>query len=302
MPSTALALALCALAPCRPAAAESTAPGTTIENVARLSYAAGADARTIDSNVAVVTVARLVDVAVTAAAETRPFGTAAQARVEFQVRNTGNDAERFVLAAAATPAQASVAGIAVAGTVAATPTIALAAGESRTVVVLVDLATDARYDAAVVLTATAAGGHGAPGTMLAGDTLLGTSGGRASARTLLTGGIGSGASAGEADNAPSLLKSQSVRAPDGSARVARGSVITYRLEARFPDATAGVTIDDVVPAGTAYVPGSLMLDGAAVSDRADGDPGTFDGTAVHVALGAVPRAATRIVQFQTVIQ
>ncbi|MGJ3629418.1 hypothetical protein AB5I41_25890 [Sphingomonas sp. MMS24-JH45] len=164
MPALAPPFALVlALAPSTPAVAQATAPGTTIENVARLSYGADTDARTVASNPAVITVARLVDVAVVAASDTRPFGTTSQARVEFEVHNTGNDAERFVLTAGATPAAASVAGILAGATAEASPTeYALAAGERRTVVVLVDLATDSRADAAVTLTATAASGHGRP--------------------------------------------------------------------------------------------------------------------------------------------
>ena len=57
-----------------------------------------------------------------------------------------------------------------------------------------------------------------------------------------------------------------------------------------------------MPPGTRYVAGSLSVDARAVSDADDDDAGRFDGTAIHVALGDVPAAATRTIRFQVTIQ
>ena len=79
-------------------------------------------------------------------------------------------------------------------------------------------------------------------------------------------------------------------------------MVTYTLDAAFPAATAGVRIADPVPQGTRYVPGSLTLDGAALSDAADADAGQADGSTIAVTLGTVPTPITHRVQFQVQIQ
>jgi len=63
-------------------------------------------------------------------------------------------------------------------------------------------------------------------------------------------------------------------------------------------AATDAVIADAIPAGTIYVPGSLKLDGAAVSDTGDGDAGVFDGQRVSVRLGNVASPAVRTVSFQ----
>nr|WP_243848374.1 hypothetical protein [Sphingomonas insulae] len=81
-----------------------------------------------------------------------------------------------------------------------------------------------------------------------------------------------------------------------------GAVVTYRLEARFTGPAAAARIDDPVPQGTRYVPGSLTLDSAPLSDAADADSGQADDATVAVALGDIAAATTRTVQFQVTIQ
>ncbi|MEI9849934.1 MAG: hypothetical protein WDN24_02545 [Sphingomonas sp.] len=56
------------------------------------------------------------------------------------------------------------------------------------------------------------------------------------------------------------------------------------------------------PPGTDYVPGSIRLDGTALTDAADADAGSFDGAGVRVALGDVAAPATRRIEFQVKIQ
>ncbi len=101
---------------------------------------------------------------------------------------------------------------------------------------------------------------------------------------------------------PTLTKSQSVLDPWGGAIPAHGAVVTYTLVASFPALTANAAVTDPIPAGTRYLPGSLMLDGTALSDAGDGDAGSFDGTGIRVALGDVPAATTRSIQFKVTIQ
>lgn len=97
-----------------------------------------------------------------------------------------------------------------------------------------------------------------------------------------------------------LVKSQTVRAQDGSATPRSGATVTYTIEGRFTGIgmAADAVIADAIPAGTIYVPGSLKLDGAAVSDTGDGDAGVFDGQRVSIRLGNVVAPAVRTVSFQ----
>ena len=69
--------------------------------------------------------------------------------------------------------------------------------------------------------------------------------------------------------------------------IAPGSMVTYTLTvANTGSAEAtGVRVVDPVPADTAFIAGS-MQHGAALTDAADGDAGTFDGAANRVAFAA----------------
>lgn len=258
-----------------------TPAGTVIRNVATLSV----EGDTLRSNEVALTVAAVVDVAVEAVVPRGTIVDAAEQAVAFTVRNTGNAPERYDLAAVA---DARAAGI-------EADHIELVPGEARVVAVTVAGAA-ARDTVAVSLTATASRGHGTPGSA-AGDGIVGPGGASATATAILTRMPVSPGAAG-----PRLVKSDVVRAPDGSARVMPGATITYRLDAIFDAPVPAVAIDDRVPAGTVYVPGSLTLDGAVQSDAADVDAAQFDGTAVHVALGDVTAPGTRTVQFQVRIK
>jgi uncharacterized repeat protein (TIGR01451 family) len=77
--------------------------------------------------------------------------------------------------------------------------------------------------------------------------------------------------------AVTLTKSQEVDMR-GEAQAGKGSLITYSLVARVPSSVgaSNIRINDTVPAGTTYVPGSLSLDAEPLSDTADSDEGAFD--------------------------
>lgn len=288
----AVAAVVCASLPCAGAASATAPAGQVIRNVATLTSGAQ---QQVASNEVTLTVAHVIDVAVTAVVPSRPQADVAREEVAFIVRNTGNAAERYLLSAAATPAGVTIAALAADGL--ADGAIVLAPGEDRRVTIALDGVRDAAGDATVALTAAATTGHGVPGTVF-GEAIVGAGGAIAEARAVLTRGSGALAPG----LSPTLAKSQSVVAPDGSDRAISGSVVTYRLEASFPAATPAVVIDDAVPAGTDFVAGSVTLDGVVQSDAVDADATHFDGNAVHVALGDQPGGSTRLVRFQVRIK
>ena len=222
-----------------PAARAQTATpaGTVITNVARLNVAApdGSTAPPIVSNSVSLTLAQLVDVAVTAALASQPVVPDAAVAVAFDVTNTGNADDDFALSVAVDAARATYIGISADGAdgaALAPPAVRLRAGERRRVHVL--LGPVAAGDPLPVrLGAVAQSASGTPGAVRPGagpngaDLVVGSGGARADAVTLL----GTDAAAGT--DAATLAKSQSVRAPDGSTRAVPGAVVTYRLVARF---------------------------------------------------------------------
>ena len=289
--------------------------GTVITNVASLQVpGAGGAEQTIASNPATLTVGEVLDVALArTGGATGPIAADTGAVAAVGLTNRGNGSEAFVVAAA--PADASVRVRLVAidvdgdgrfdpqrdhvlGDDRLTPPVA--PGATLALLVVLDPAGTGAVDTTLAVTATAATGSGAPGTVFAGrgdgggDALTGSTGAVAHLAIPIGGD--------PAAAAPRFEKTQSVVAPDGSAAAVRGSVITYTLTATFAGRTAGARIHDGVPTGTAYVAGSLRLDGATLTDAADADAGGFDGTAIDVALGDVPAAARRAVMFQVKIQ
>ena len=123
------------------------------------------------------------------------------------------------------------------------------------------------------LGATANTGTGAPGTVFAGlgsggvDAVIGTSGGQAAVfGEYLVG-----------DMQVSAVKSQSVLDPFGGSRPVPGAAISYQIvvTATGTGTALGAALTDAIPADTTYVAGSLSLNGAPLTDAADGDAGSF---------------------------
>jgi uncharacterized repeat protein (TIGR01451 family) len=83
--------------------------------------------------------------------------------------------------------------------------------------------------------------------------------------------------------APSFdFADKSVTDAGGNSQASVGETLTYRIAATNTgntDATS-VIITDAIPADTTYVPGSLKLDGVALTDAADGDAGEVVGGAM----------------------
>jgi uncharacterized repeat protein (TIGR01451 family) len=280
--------------------------GTAVYNTATLSFDMDGAGRIVPSNTVRLVVAERLDVVVTAHRPAALAAGDAEQGVAFEVINAGNGAESFDISGAVGGEGSKVLFLATdedgngvydpkLDRKLIDPRLILAAGARSTVFVIVG---GARAGTEVSLTARADTGSGAPGTAFdgkgdeGGDAIVGQTGATASAQVVLD------IAAAE----PSLTKSQAVSAPDGSAKPATGAIVTYTLDARFPARVDGVEIADRIPAGTTYVPGSLTLDGAALSDIADGDAGRFDSGAITVALGDIAGASAHSIRFQVKIQ
>lgn len=297
-----------------PAAAQAagTPAGTVIDNTAVVSFTLGDSTVTTRSNTASLRVAELVDVVVTLQSPTlaAPAGSAGQALV-FRVTNTGNGPEVLALAADSAlpdddfdplPAAPFIyfdtdgsGGLSPAD-VAYSPGVndpLLAPDESVTVLVVNDIPATAANGqrGRSRLEAVAATGRGAPGTVVSGageagtDAVLGATG-------------GDGEAAGEyvaADISVSAVKSQSVVDPFGGSEPVPGARVVYEIvvTATGSGTATGATVVDPIPPDTTYVPGSLVLNGAALTDATDGDAGRFEDSppAVRVSLGDLTEAA-----------
>lgn len=269
-----------------------TRAGDRVVNTASTRYDVGQRQDVATSNADIVLVAERLDVAVSRS------DTVAPSAIPFVLTNRGNGMEAFRLSTQADAGAAPrIFAIDTDGDgrydaardtpVVDTATPSLDPGASLALLLL----TDAAPARPVTIVARAVTGAGTPGTVFAGagdgggDAVVGPTGARA--ELIVPSAV--------QDASPTLTKTQSVLGPDGSARAVRGAVISYTLVARFSAPTTGARIDDPVPAGTTYVPGSLSLDGTAQTD-----PGTA-GT-IAVALGDIPAAGTRTLQFKVRIQ
>ena len=149
------------------------------------------------------------------------------------------------------------------------------------------------------LTAVSGTGSGSPGTSFASK---GEGGGNA-----VAGVTGADAEASAwfkiAQSAMSFAKTSSVADPFGGSAPVPGATITFTLTAKVSaNRTLGnVRISDAVPAGTTYAPGTITLDGAALTDADDGDTGRFTGSGIAVAVGTLSGGATRTVTFKVKI-
>ncbi|MBA4044403.1 MAG: hypothetical protein C0471_08305 [Erythrobacter sp.] len=293
--------------------------GTLIENTAVASYDDGAGARTINSNTVTVRVDELLDVTLTSLdpgpITTRP----GDAVLTFELTNQGNGPEAFRFttnsAVAGNDFDVVVRSIAIDSNgngvydegvdqilTAPETTAILAPDTVLTVFVLVTVPVDAADTEIgnVDLTAEAVTGSGAPGTVFAGqgvdggDAIVGTTGAIATARGALIVGVAN----------VELIKSVTLRDPFGGTSAVPGTIATFTIRAEVTGSGTinDLVITDLIPDGTTYAPGTLALDGAALSDAEDGDAGSAsDATGVAVDLGDVVATANRSVTFDVVI-
>jgi hypothetical protein len=300
-------LALLALVSAMIAAAvpAQTRPGTVIANTAAVTFTLDAGERAIRSNTVTLTVAERLDLALVAG-DGAPVLTDRPTPLPVRLTNRGTGQEAFALNAAATAATVTGIAIDVDGDGRFDPAIdtllaggttpPVAPGGTLRLLVLATTRPDTSPSAgAVTLTARALTGTGAPAAGFEGagddgsDAVVGPTGATASVDLPFL---------ATAPDAPTLVKTQAVQAAGGMGQPGSGTVVTYTLVASFPAATRGARIDDPIPAGTRYLPGTLTLDGAALTDAVDGDAGALAGEAIAVTLGDVAAATTRTVRFQ----
>ena len=299
-----------------PAYAAGTPAGTDITNVASASYDVGGVPVTIQSNTVVIKVDELLDV--TTAADTGDLITApgVTGNVQrFQITNTGNGDEAFVLTAnvAATgddfdPVLQKIVidtngngvydpGVDEDYTVGGNDPV-IAPDTSRYVFVITTTPAGVldTNRAEVILTAAAATGTGAPGTSFDG---LGQGGGNA-----VVGSTGADASSSAflavQASAVSVLKSVTILDPFNGNRPVPGAIATYRLVATVSGSGSltNLVITDPIPVGSQYQVNSITLEAAALTDATDTDVADYDGTRIRVAAGNVPAGQTRTITFK----
>ncbi len=309
-----MAAGLAAAAYAAPAAASGVAAGVVIENTATATYTANSTTQSVDSNTVTLRVDEVLDVA-TASQESGPVPATATAVLRYKVTNTGNGPETFTLTA--NPAvtgnafNATVTGLAIdvnangvfdsgvdtALTNGATSP-SLAADGPLDVLVLVTIPASAAANAQsrVELAAVATTGTGAAGTLFAGagvsggDAVVGASTATATAQATLV----------VNKAVVSLVKTAAIADPFGGTRPVPQAVITYSIVANVTGVgtVTGLSVSDAIPAGTTYQPGTLTLEGAALTDAADADGGQGSSTGVAVQLGDIAAGSTRTVTFK----
>ena len=302
------------------ASATGTRAGTVIDNTAQATYDNGGGGTVVvDSNTHTMTVAELINNAVTwgdsADVATTPGATTQI--LKFELTNTGNGVETFSLATNGSiggdnydpavnlividdgdgiyePSQDTV----YIGS-ATNPTLDPDASITIFVISTTPTGVADGNRGGVKLTAASTTGVGAPGTSFAGagegggDAVLGTSGGDDDDDGFYV----------VAAATVSLVKSATISDPLGGSQPVPGATITYSIVAT----TAGsgtlpnLTVNDAIPAGTTYTPGSIRLGGTTLTDATGDDAGSFGAGSVAVALGNLPGGETRTVTFQVTI-
>jgi uncharacterized repeat protein (TIGR01451 family) len=304
---TATAGAVAALLACCAPAQAQTAAGVAIPNIARASFAIDGTPSEVTSAPAIVRIAERLDIALSARTSTIAALATGTTPIAFTVANGGNGLEAFDLTAACENGR--VVGFAIDSdgdgvfdpardtVLADAKTPRLNPGGTQPLFVLIDQVTG---ETRLSVQARANTASGNPGTLSAGrgdegvDAIVGPTTATATLQFSITPGSSAQAT---------LEKSQSVVNRDGGDVPMAHSVVTYSLVARFTGGTArDAVISDPIPADTRYLPGSLTIDGATMSDAADADAGSFDGQAIRAELGTVAGPAERTVTFKVIIQ
>ena len=311
-------LALALVLAAAPAHAAGVTAGTLIENTATATYESGASSVTVQSNTVAVRVDELLDVAVANLnAGPVPVGQSS-AVLSYSITNTGNGPEAYLLstnpvttgntfnAVVQTIAidsngngiyDAGVDQVITAG--AATPAISPDASLTVFVIVQAPGGTGDGDTSQLRLTARAVTGSGTAGAIFTG---AGDGGGNAV--------VGSSTAQDDALGAlvaslatVTLVKSAAIADPFGGQQPVPGAVVTYTLVATVAGSgtAANLHVTDIIPAGTTYQASSLKLEGAALSDVADGDAGVGGTSGIDVTLGALAGGTIRTVKFNVKI-
>lgn len=297
-----------------PAHAEGIAAGSLIANTATATFQQGSTSETVNSNTVTITVDQLLDVTVSSLDAGNVALSASGAVLRYLIQNTGNGPEAFTLTTEAAlagddfdPVVSQIAwdsngnGIYDAGVDAIIApggqTPLLDADEIGQVFVVATWAS-APADGALAkvrLTATAATGTGAPGTVFAeqgeggGDAVVGAQ----NATGAATGTYVSRSAA------VSLTKSATIADPFGGTEPVPGAAVTYTIIATVSGSGSvdDLVISDVIPAGTSYRAATLKLDGSALSDAAGDDAGAASPSGITVDLGTVAGGNARAITF-----
>lgn len=309
-----------------PALAAGTAAGTDIQNIASATFDTAGGPVTVNSNTVSIKVDELLDVTVVTTDPgdiiTNP-GKSGNVQ-SFRITNTGNGDEAFVLTANIAnggddfdPVFQQIVidsndnglydavddAVYIAGS--ASPVILPDQSKIFFVITTTPTGIANGSRANVSIAAAAVTGTGVAGTAFAGqgqgggDAVVGSTGADGTASSFL------------AVQSASLnfVKSVAIADPFGGQRAVPGAVVTYSLLATVTGAGAlnNLSITDLIPTGSAYQTESMTLKSSpgpetALSDVADADAGTFNGTGITVSLGNVPAGETRTVTFKVVIQ
>lgn len=304
--------------------AAGTLAGTDIVSQVEVDYEIGAEAFSGVSNVVTITVAEIIDLNVLVQTPERlvTAGIAGQP-LYFTITNTGNGTETLELGPVMTltgdnfdplPAATAVIfdsdgdgtiGTADANYVPGSNDPVLAPDQSLGAFLIADIPTglaDGLFGFAR-LQASSATVTGTPGQVFDAlgdggvDVVLGPSGGIAS-------GLGEYL-VGEINL--SLTKFATVNSPQGDTRPVPGAMLTYTIQvaAAGTGSAADALFRDPIPAHTSFVPGSLRLNGAALSDASDGDSGEYVAAPpeVVVRLGDLePSEAAQVIEFTVRIE
>ncbi len=307
-----------------PAHAVGTVAGTDIDNTATVTYDVAGTTVITTSNTLTITVAEILDADVTLQSPQVPVAPGDSNReLLFTLTNTGNGDEAFTLAIDSVIAGDDF------DPVPATPAIYfdtdssgdLSPGDTPYNPGVNDplLAPDASVDVLIAndipagladgnigqsaLTADASTGTGAPGDTFAGqgvggvDAVVGASG-------------ASDTDTGEyivSNVTVSSVKSATVLDPFGGTQPVPGAEITYQIVVTVTGTGTAVNaaFSDAIPVNTTYLPGSITLNGASLTDAPDADEGAFvaAGTpTVTVTLGDLTQASgAQTITFTTVI-
>lgn len=289
-----------------------TPAGTVISNTAQVDYEIAGTPITVSSNVSSVTVQERIDVVVVLQSpQILVAANDTDRALLFTVSNTGNGSETFQLAI-----NSVLGGDDFDPTPSATPIYFdtdasgdFTVGDTAYVLGTNDpvLAADASVDVLLLndipgtvvngeigrseLTADSVTGTGVPGDVFAGqgdagtDAVLGTTG-------------GAGTDTGEylvADVQINILKSVAIQDPFGGTEPIPGAMLIYTVTVEVTNggtATNSV-FNDPIPADTTYVPGSITLNAAGLTDAIDADAGELDtsgAATVVVRLGDLTQA------------
>ena len=301
--------------------AAGTVAGTDIVNVAQASYDGPSGTVTVDSNPVTIKVDELLDVTVIWSdpgdVTTTPGATTQV--LTYQVTNTGNGSEAYTLAAdTAKPGDdfdttfeqiildTNGNGVYDPGVdtiyTAGTNDPVLAPDESVTVFILSTIPATAvdTERAEIELSAVAVTGSGVPGTSFAGQ---GDGGGDAVVGSTGADDADSGFFVIQAADV-TLVKSATILDPFGGSQPVPGATITYQLVATTTGTGSliNLAVNDDIPSDTTYVVESITLEGTGLTDsNADADEGSYDGSAIAVALGTIAGGQTRTITFQVTI-